>query len=190
MISMKNHRNRLLSVIAAVQVGLIISFGTAAAHTNDESSDYLRIFTPQHAVKGVFSQQDGTVQTESRIKRQFTEDEIKLIASVVHEESRGEPFEGKVGVASVIINRLNHPSFPKSVEAVIFQKNAFSCVKQGAIKSKPDSEAYKAVDEALNGSDPTMEAIYFYNPKIASSRWIKNSIKVMPITIGNHVFFR
>lgn len=190
MISTRTIKYRLLSAIAAVPIALAASSGASTGHITDEYSNYLRIFTPQHEVKGVFLDQDSTTETNSRVKRQLTEEEISLIARVVHEESKGEPFEGKVGVASVILNRLDHPAFPKSVEAVIFQRNAFSCVRQGKIKSDPDSETFRAVDEALKGSDPTMEALYFYNPKIASSRWIKNSVKVKPITIGNHVFFR
>jgi len=46
--------------------------------------------------------------------------------------------------------------------------------------------AYNAARDALNGWDPTGGCIYYYNPKTATSSWIRS----LPITmtIGNHVF--
>lgn len=112
------------------------------------------------------------------------------MAQIVHAESKGEPFEGKVAVASVILNRLGYPEFPKSVKGVIMQKNAFSCVRNGTINAVPDENSYRAVLEALKGNDPTEKAVFFYNPKIATSKWMKNVSKKSIIRIGNHVFFK
>lgn len=171
------------------------------ASTGD--NNYLRIFTPYHSVKNVFAYVDyveeksqgaakfvSAEQEYEGLKRQFSEDEINLIAGIVHAESKGEPFEGKVGVASVILNRLYHPLFPKSVKEVIYQKNAFSCMIDSSINSEPDKEAYKAVFEALNGKDPTNNAVFFYNPRTASSEWMKSAPKEGAVSIGSHVFFR
>ncbi|OFI06847.1 spore cortex-lytic enzyme precursor [Clostridium acetireducens DSM 10703] len=119
----------------------------------------------------------------------ITDSDVYLMAQIVYAESRSEPFEGKVAVASVILNRVIHPSFPKSVEEVIKQKAAFSCVKNGEIHDIPDSSSYKAVLEALKGKDPTDKAVFFYNPDIATSKWMKNIRKNNTKKIGNHVFF-
>ncbi|GEM_PF-652344 len=119
----------------------------------------------------------------------ITSKEIELMSKVVYKESRGEPYEGKVAVASVILNRAVNPKFPGSIEGVIKEKNAFSCVINGKVNANPDDSCYKAVLEAISGKDPTNKAIYFYNPKTATSAWMKNVTKGNSKSIGNHVFF-
>lgn len=119
----------------------------------------------------------------------LTKEDVDLMAKVVFAESKGEPFSGKVAVASVILNRVMSSNFPDSVEEVIKQKNAFSCVKNGEINVVPNSDSYKAVIDALKGNDPTSEALYFYNPKIATCSWMKDIQKSDTRNIGQHVFF-
>jgi N-acetylmuramoyl-L-alanine amidase len=157
-------------------------------------SSPLKIFTPYHTVRSVYSPyEEKTEQVfiySRKLQRQFTRDEIELIAKVVHAESQGEPFEGKIGVAAVILNRLEHPDFPKSIEDVVYQRNAFTCVRNLHVSAVPDSQAYDAVNEALEGKDPTGSAVFFYNPRTASNEWIKETEKQGAITIGNHIFFR
>lgn len=117
-----------------------------------------------------------TVQVLSHAKGKvyITPKDVELMAKVVYAESCGEPYEGKVAVASVILNRAKDPSFPKSIEGVIKQPRAFSCVRNGEIRVKPDESSYNAVVEALKGKDPTNSALFFYNPQIATSKWMKN----------------
>lgn len=119
----------------------------------------------------------------------LNEKDIYLISQVVCAESESEPYKGKVAVASVILNRLRDPQFPKTVQGVIMQKRAFSCIINGNIKKIPDEDSYRAVLEALHGSDPTDKAVFFYNPKIATSKWMIRFPKKNTHVIGNHVFF-
>ncbi|MCI1944732.1 cell wall hydrolase [Clostridium luticellarii] len=139
----------------------------------------------------LFNQQEEVVQVfnYSDQKIYITQDDVNLMAKVVYAESNCEPFEGKVAVASVILNRLLYPEFPKTVKGVITQKGAFSCVKNGTIDVVPNEDSYNAVIQALKGVDPTGESIFFYNPKIATSQWMKNISKKNVKYIGNHVFF-
>lgn len=160
-----------------------------ASSLSGESDWYLKVFTPCHGVKSVLSYDFAEI-SEPECLDGVTQDEIDLMASVVYAESRGEPYNGKVGVASVILNRLLDPRFPKSIADIVFQKNAFSCVKNGRISGKPDGEAYKAVSDAIKGSDPTDESIFFYNPELSTSNWIKNCPKGGSIKIGSHIFFK
>ncbi|MBS6600581.1 MAG: cell wall hydrolase [Clostridium sp.] len=120
----------------------------------------------------------------------IVQSDIDLMAKLVYAESRGEPFEGKVAVASVVLNRVINPEFPNSIKEVIFQKNAFSCVKDNEIIANPDEDCYNAVYEAIKGVDPTNNAIFFYNPKISTCSWMKSTEKTDVKTIGNHVFFK
>ena len=78
--------------------------------------------------------------------------------------------------------------FPDSIEGVIYQKNAFSVVKNGYINIQATEESYNAAKEALYGNDPTNDAIYFWNPDISTCSWI-NTLDPH-LRIGNHVFAR
>lgn len=129
------------------------------------------------------------VLSHSTGKTYITNKDVYLMAKVVYAESCGEPHDGKVAVASVILNRVKNPQFPKSIKGVILQRNAFSCVQNGDIKVTPDKDSYNAVIEALKGTDPTNKALFFYNPKIATCTWMKHVNKQNLKVIGNHVFF-
>lgn len=139
----------------------------------------------------LFNQEEQVVQVFNYSNRKIyvTQKDINLMAQIVYAESNCEPFEGKVAVASVILNRLKYPEFPKTIEEVVKQRGAFSCVRNGTIDVVPNDDCYKAVFQALKGEDPTEKAIFFYNPRIATSQWMKNIGKKNVKTIGNHVFF-
>lgn len=115
--------------------------------------------------------------------------DIYLMSQVVYAESKGEPYEGKVAVASVILNRALSDSFPNTIESVIFQPRAFSCIVDGQINVEPTQECFDAVYDALNGTDPTGDAVFFYNPDIATCTWMHTIEKHNVISIGQHLFF-
>lgn len=125
-------------------------------------------------------------ETENKPVFQPTPEEKTLMARAVYSEARSEPFEGKVAIAAVIINRLHDPKFPDDVAGVIFQPDAFTSVYDGQFWLEPDQEAYQAVEEALDGEDPSKGALYYYNPQKSSSAWIFSRPTV--IQIGRHVF--
>ncbi len=116
------------------------------------------------------------------------ETNLQLIARAVNGEARGEPYEGQVAVAAVILNRVRHPSFPNTVAGVIYQPGAFTAVSDGQINVPidPKSTIYKACTDAMNGWDPSGGAIYYFNPKTATNKWIWSRPVVK--TIGNHRF--
>ena len=123
---------------------------------------------------------------ETTNQKNFTQSDIDLMARVVYAESRGEPYKGQVAVAAVIINRLKNPNFPKTVYEVVYQPWAFSSTIDGQIYLTPDSNAYKAVYDAINGYDPSYGALFFYNPVLSTSTWIFT--RPVTIQIGNHIF--
>lgn len=53
--------------------------------------------------------------------------ELDCMAQAVYFEARGEPMLGQLGVAQVVMNRVRHPAFPKSVCGVVFQRAGHSC---------------------------------------------------------------
>ncbi|MGZ9584574.1 spore cortex-lytic enzyme [Paenibacillus marinisediminis] len=116
----------------------------------------------------------------------YSENDIKLMANAVYGESRGEPYEGQVAVAAVILNRVKSTSFPNTVSGVIFQPRAFTAVADGQIWLTPNEKARQAVEAAIDGWDPTNGCLYYFNPETATSEWIWTRPQVK--TIGKHIF--
>ncbi|TYS11328.1 spore cortex-lytic enzyme [Bacillus subtilis] len=116
----------------------------------------------------------------------FSNNDIRLLSQAVYGEARGEPYEGQVAVAAVILNRLNSPLFPNSVAGIIFEPLAFTAVADGQIYMQPNETAREAVLDAINGWDPTEEALYYFNPDTATSAWIWGRPQIK--RIGKHVF--
>ncbi len=116
--------------------------------------------------------------------------DLQLMARAVNGEARGEPYTGQVAVAAVILNRVNHSSFPNTISGVIYQPGAFTAVSDGQINApiSADSTVYKACRDAMNGWDPSGGAIYYFNPDTATSSWIWS--RELIVQIGKHRFCR
>ena len=56
---------------------------------------------------------------------------VSLLARVISAEARGEPYSGQVAVGAVILNRVEHPSFPNTIAGVVYQPGAFTCMVDG-----------------------------------------------------------
>lgn len=112
--------------------------------------------------------------------------DLHLLAKAVYSEARGEPFEGQVAIAAVILNRMRSPLFPNTIAGVIFEPLAFTAVADGQFYLVPNDEAYRAAQLALDGWDPTGGALYYFNPATATSAWIWSRPYIK--TIGRHRF--
>lgn len=115
-----------------------------------------------------------------------SEGDVYLLARLISAEARGEPYIGQVAVGAVVLNRIDHPSFPNSLSGVIYQSGAFSCMYDGQFDQPISDSAYRAAREALSGSDPTGGAIYYFNPATATSSWIWS--RPLLTVIGSHRF--
>lgn len=124
--------------------------------------------------------------TAVNVPNGFSQNDIQLMANAVYGEARGESYEGQVAVAAVILNRVNSATFPSTVSGVIFEPRAFTAVADGQIWLTPNDRAKDAVVDAINGWDPTGEAIYYFNPDTATSSWIWSRPQIKKI--GKHVF--
>ena len=114
------------------------------------------------------------------------ESTVELLARVISAEARGEPYSGQVAVGAVILNRVEHPSFPNTIAGVVYQPGAFTCMVDGQIDQPVADSAYRAARDALNGADPSGGAIYYFNPSTATSAWIWSRPLIK--TIGSHRF--
>jgi N-acetylmuramoyl-L-alanine amidase len=122
------------------------------------------------------------------LRAHLTATERDIMARIVHSEAQGEPYSGKVAVAAVIFNRVDNPNFPNTVHGVIYQPWQFEPVLNGWVDKPADPQAYRAVDDALAGNDPSRGSVFFYNPVKAPHAWM--ATRPVITRIGNHVFMR
>jgi spore germination cell wall hydrolase CwlJ-like protein len=129
------------------------------------------------------------------------ERQLECLAMNIYREAGHENFEGKVAVAQVTMNRASHPSFPKDVCGVVYQKSVivdkvicqFSWYCDTAHKARPvNQSAYNesmavAKKVLLEGFrlDVMKEALY-YHANYVNPRWNLEKIG----SIGNHIFYK
>lgn len=130
--------------------------------------------------------QTSTETTKVNVPQGFSQNDIKLMANAVYGEARGEPYEGQVAVAAVILNRVRSSTFPNTISGVIFEPRAFTAVADGQIWLTPNDTAKQAVLDAMNGWDPSSNATYYFNPDTATSGWIWTRPQIKQI--GKHIF--
>ncbi|WP_453996389.1 cell wall hydrolase [Bacillus nitroreducens] len=118
---------------------------------------------------------------------QISDADLDLLARIVRAEAQAEPFEGKVAVAAVVLNRVESSKFPDTIRGVIYQRGQFQPVRNGQINKPADEESIKAVRAALTEMrDIANDALFFYNPTIATNRWLDT--RTTAVKIGRHVF--
>lgn len=127
-----------------------------------------------------------TGSSNSQSSAGYSSSDYNLLARLISAESRGEPYSGQVAVGAVVLNRVEHASFPSTIAGVIYQKGAFTCLTDGQFDKPVSDGAYKAARDALNGMDPSGGAIYYFNPSTATSSWIWSRPHIT--TIGKHRF--
>jgi N-acetylmuramoyl-L-alanine amidase len=130
----------------------------------------------------------GTAEKDTGVSGSDREDkgDIYLLAKVIYGEGRGEPYKGMVAIGAVVLNRVKSSQFPNTIPKVVYQKGAFSIVDDGQINLSPDQQALKAARDAINGWDPSGGALFYYNPKKTSNKFITS--RPVITVIGDHRF--
>ena len=116
----------------------------------------------------------------------YSESDVELLARIISAEARGEPYTGQVAVGAVVLNRVEHPSFPNTLAGVVYQPGAFSALNDGQFNEPVADSARRAAQDAINGWDPSGGAIYYYNPAKSTNQWIFS--RPVLTTIGAHRF--
>jgi len=122
--------------------------------------------------------------------------DIEVLCRIVEAEAGGEDEDGKLLVANVVLNRVNHEKFPDTVTEVVFQQSngvtQFSPVRNGRYWTVTVSEeTCAAVERALEGEDISNGALFFAARKYADSdkmRWFDEKLKFL-FAHGGHEFF-
>ena len=104
----------------------------------------------------------ANVVESAKRKTTLTDEEILLMQKVVSAESRGESPEAQYTVACVILNRMESPIFPDTLEGVVRQTAQFTCVGNGIINNVPITESVKlAVAKALDNNTVDEDVLWF-----------------------------
>ncbi len=118
--------------------------------------------------------------------------ELECLAGATYFESRGEPLEGQLAVAEVIINRAESGRFANSICGVVHQRGQFSFVRGGKMPSiNRNSRAWRealavaqvAQDEEWESS--ASDALFFHARRV-SPKWRLKRVAA----VGNHIFYR
>jgi N-acetylmuramoyl-L-alanine amidase len=130
----------------------------------------------------------ASAQSQSWQRQWLSARDRDLLARLVSAEATGEPIAGQVAVAAVIFNRMQDKRFPATIAGNVFKRHEFESVSNGLIwRRSPTDEAYRAVELALKGWDPTYGSKFFFNPaKVHGKSWVWTRRIVE--RIGNHVF--
>lgn len=128
-----------------------------------------------------------------------TSRELECLTQAVYFEARGETPAGQAAVAQVVLNRVRHPAFPKSVCAVVFQGAGkrvgcqFSFACDGSMRRGRETAAWnraqKVASRALSGTvmAGVGAATHFHTVNVAPS-WGPRLVRTAEV--GLHVFYR
>ncbi len=121
----------------------------------------------------------------------YNSTDLYWLSRIISAEARGEPFEGQIAVGNVVLNRVRSSEFPNTVKGVIFDSTygiQFSPVANGTIYNTPTESAVMAAKVCLEGYSLSDRALYFFNPALATSSWIRRT-RTYLFTIGGHAFY-
>ena len=119
----------------------------------------------------------------------YSPEDLDLLARLVHAEAKGEPYQGKIAVAATVLNRVEEPCYPDTIPEVIYSiimASSMSGAQRGD-QLPADEQAFKAVEEALKGNDPTGGALS-YSVFQSFNVWIRS--RAYLTEIGNHIFVK
>ena len=119
----------------------------------------------------------------------YTASDLDLLARLITAEAGDQPYDAKVSVGAVVINRVKNPTFPNTIRGVIYQVDGgyyqFTPVENGWINKPATQDAKNAAYAALHGSDPTHGALFYFDDS-ATNKWLWS--KPLAARIGNMVY--
>ncbi|HEX5776697.1 MAG TPA: cell wall hydrolase [Caulobacteraceae bacterium] len=119
--------------------------------------------------------------------------DVDCLTQAIYYEARGEGPAGQAAVAQVVLNRVRHPSFPKSVCAVVYQGCQFSFACDGSTRrgreTRAWSRAQRIATKALSGAVVANvgNATHFHTVNV-SPNWGPSLVRVGQV--GLHIFYR
>ncbi|NLY18372.1 MAG: LysM peptidoglycan-binding domain-containing protein [Clostridiaceae bacterium] len=120
---------------------------------------------------------------------QYTPYELDLLARLITAEADSEPYNAKVAVGGVVVNRVKDSRFPDTIKDVIYEKSygyyQFTPVENGWINKPASQSSVQAAKEALDGSDPSNGALFYFDDS-STNKWLWS--KPIKAWIGKMVY--
>lgn len=177
--------NSVFQLIRAVcfLVGLMVVIGAVQYAVEKRSDSYYASIPP-------------TTVSAREVQKQLT-----CLSRNIYWEAASEPFEGKVAVAQVTLNRMESGKFPDSVCGVVHQKTSvlnkvvcqFSWLCEATHKTRPIHEAaFRESEEVakmvmLEGFRlKGLENALYYHADYVNPKWNKEKVS----KIGRHIFYK
>jgi spore germination cell wall hydrolase CwlJ-like protein len=157
-------------------------------------------FAAQQAVTIKFQKLKEARETASTVTAELRQRQLDCLARNIYHEAGSEPFEGKVAVAQVTINRTESGQFPSDICQVVYQKNVvyekvlcqFSWYCEGPSAKKPmNGPVYTESMEVakkvlLEGFRlPSVKNALYFHGDYVNPKWGKQPVA----KIGRHIFY-
>ena len=140
-------------------------------------------------------------QVQEEVSADFNK-QLKCLTNNIYFEAATEPYEGKLAVAQVVLNRANNPNFPSTVCEVVYQRTtsvrglivcqfSWTCVKNMVVRDKyawEESEivARKALTQAKVHDRIASTNAMYYHADYINPGWNHNKVVAK---IGRHIFY-
>jgi len=186
---MRRFLQMLLAVLFCTTAMCITDVNAATTTNNSNEIKTINIATSQSSVRDI---QSTAINSEANA---YSHEEVYLTAQLIHHEAHNQPYDGKVAIAEVVLNRVRSKIFPNSIDDVIFQTGQFTSVRR--IRNiSPTEQEVRIADRVLNGKLRVFNdsgILYFRNPKVTSgldAETDKDWGSLDYVTcIGDHAFY-
>lgn len=190
--------DKAIGYVNSQYVELLVTFENAISKEEEEE---LRKLQEEEEKELKKQQEEERIKKETDVKYRdevdYTQDELKLLACLVHAEAGNQSYKGKLAVANVVLNRVKSRKYPNSIKKVIYQSGQFSVASSGSLAkqlkkysdytSKSQQQTIKAAKVALTGTNNIGDRLYFNGYKAA----VKNGYdkRKTSVKIEDHLFW-
>jgi len=159
------------------------------------------VVVAQQAIEAKFDKLKQARQIASPVTAQMRQTQLDCLARNIYHEAGYEPFEGKVAVAQVTINRAESGQFPSDICGVVYQRNvvyqkvlcqfSWYCESPSALKPMNGAAYTESMEVAkkvlLEGFRlPDLKSALYYHADYVNPGWGKKPIA----KIGHHIFYQ
>lgn len=192
--------------LAAVAACCAVLLGNSSAALGQTVTELKPVAAVLNTVSAAIPATPATAPVEAPVKKSLNDlvvekmdgpdldSEAKCLATAVYFESMGEPLQGQLAVARVVINRAASGQYPNSLCGVVKQKAQFSFVRGGrfprvATGSEAWAKAQAIARIAMENSAESLPLdVLWYHADYVAPKWRKNLSRVEKI--GAHIFYR
>lgn len=184
----------LLLLLTSCIILIPKNFVQAASYYTVKSGDSLYLISKKYnfslySLRRANNKWDNYIYVGQQLKLPYVREDVDVLSRLITAEAENQPYSAKVAVGAVVVNRMYNPNYPKTIYDVIYQIDhgyyQFTPVLNGYINKPATADSIRAAVEALNGSDPTNGALFYFDDSTTNT-WLWS--KPIATTIGKMVF--